>query len=408
MSERIRKLAKKYNRSVEDVVAALASFGETRYRQAEDLIPDALLGPLDKAIRKLPVAKPVIAAKPTRFEPALDRGGRSEVLPQNIPDNPGLNAALQEYLAAAPLADLKKSLGEKTKAAPAQATQPPSTEAILRESLGAEIHRRRLAEDALAEMRQEHLKALSFRQESLFGTQQALTQALAERERLLKQLEDLDSRCVLAQKALELEQQRSAGLQQQLDATRSDVEQQQVKLDSLHAQLQAELATRLALEAKLSVGSTAQAPVAKPSAGSTDVPALKSPLFPSAPSAHVETTSNREKAVREFLQVCRDKGIVMLNIVGGSPKYWQELQGLLPGLELRCVDGTAGMDQARARRQVEGADVTLIWGSSILSHRVSACYTELKNPSVLVIHHRGLEGLLRDAAEAISRMPAST
>lgn len=416
MSERIRKLAKKWNRSIDDVVAALASIGESRYRQAEDLVPDAVLGPLERALKKLPAsrapaAKSVGQPAGARFPEMLDREGRPEPMPTRIPDDPGLNATLQDYLAAAPLGELKKSLIDKKQSESRQpVTQPPpSTEAMLRDSLGAEIHRRRLAEDALAALRHELTRLQAERSSTLDETRAALDQARSElvqaRADAARQLTAAELRITTLLTELTTERQVAEGHLLRASALQLEVDHFKQQLEQLHSELQAELARRLALEARLE----ARLDSASPAGGSLAArpepvsPTTTSPLFPSAPSALPEqkSASNRDSAARRLVSACRERGITRINVVGGSPKYQQELKSLLPGIELRGIDGTSFMDQSRARQQVAGADLTIVWGGSILTHRVSSCYTDLKDPSVIVVHHRGMEGLLRDAAEFI-------
>lgn len=112
--------------------------------------------------------------------------------------------------------------------------------------------------------------------------------------------------------------------------------------------------------------------------------------------------SATRKAAKEFVDACRRGRLQRLLVVGGSPSYFAELQQVIGGqLDARFVDGTVRTDRQRAKQQVEGSDLTLVWGATLLDHAVSTLYSSLGDPRVVLVAHRGIGGMLRRATRAV-------
>ena len=111
--------------------------------------------------------------------------------------------------------------------------------------------------------------------------------------------------------------------------------------------------------------------------------------------------SDNRRAVTDFLEACRRRGVRRVVVVGGSPSVREELQSRLgTALELRLIDGTERRTQDRAKGDLEWADLVLVWGSSELNHKVSLLYTTgspALRHKVLTVARRGVAALLAGA-----------
>ena len=96
-------------------------------------------------------------------------------------------------------------------------------------------------------------------------------------------------------------------------------------------------------------------------------------------------------ALAAMAEACRRAGWTRLCVVGGSPMTHKRLQqeaGAL--LELRLVDGMKARTQQQARQDAGWAHLTVIWGATMLQHKVSDMY---KGRGCLQVNGRGLEEL---------------
>jgi hypothetical protein len=127
------------------------------------------------------------------------------------------------------------------------------------------------------------------------------------------------------------------------------------------------------------------------------------------PKTHCERCggSDNQRAVADFLEACRKKGVRRMVVVGGSPAVREELESRLGGqVELRMVDGTERRTGEKARHDLEWADMVLVWGATELHHKVSEHYTH--GPPALhhkVVHvaRRGVASLLAEAITHLKR-----
>ncbi len=274
--ERIRKLAKRLEVPTDDLLKVLEQLGHARYRHPSDMLPEAVVAEVQRAFRR---------SRPSAFrgagkagsdsfrseEPARAERGLPE-LPEEFPGEPALSAALKEYLAANPLAQAKvNSTRTETprdvKPSPATAApQPGSTEARLRESLGAEIRQRRMLADTLEETRADlaRLKAsFEAREQALrdeiaaihkkYEAQERLN--LAEKARLEQELADLQESLGERVALLERELHDTAASEREyraaLEETRDSESRLQEDLASLRTRLAEEVVARQVAEGRV-------------------------------------------------------------------------------------------------------------------------------------------------------------
>ena len=138
------------------------------------------------------------------------------------------------------------------------------------------------------------------------------------------------------------------------------------------------------------------------------------PAAPPAPAPAPDTAasedaadegSDLQRAAQVLAAACRAAGVQRLVVVGGSPTYRLQLRELLErfALELRLVAGQERRTQKQARADLAWGDVVLVWGGTLLDHSLSQLY---QGPTVRVISHRGLAGMMRLAAEGLEPRPA--
>lgn len=108
-------------------------------------------------------------------------------------------------------------------------------------------------------------------------------------------------------------------------------------------------------------------------------------------------SANRRGALL-FLDACNAAGFHRVVVVGGSVDIRRELPLLLDDLDVRMIEGTVTRPQRDAKRDIDGADVVLLLGSTELDHTVSAVYA---SPKTVATNQRGISALLIEAAGKI-------
>ncbi|MFG0284660.1 MAG: hypothetical protein ACF8R7_09590 [Phycisphaerales bacterium JB039] len=112
-------------------------------------------------------------------------------------------------------------------------------------------------------------------------------------------------------------------------------------------------------------------------------------------------------AVAEMVSACSRAGVRRLCIVGGSPEYSRQLRQLVgDALELRLIPGNV----ARTRKQADAdrlwAQALVIWGPTMLDHKVSNLYTAsgaTGGAAPITLHRRSIQEL----AAAVTRAAES-
>lgn len=110
-----------------------------------------------------------------------------------------------------------------------------------------------------------------------------------------------------------------------------------------------------------------------------------------------EGSANRRGALA-FATACRRAGLARVIVVGGSPDIRRELPGLLPDLDLRVVDGTVARPGRDVQRELDGADLVVLLGSTELNHTVSATWA---SPKTVATQTRGIGAFLLEAAAKV-------
>jgi hypothetical protein len=82
------------------------------------------------------------------------------------------------------------------------------------------------------------------------------------------------------------------------------------------------------------------------------------------------------REVRLLEDECLLHGLRRVTIVGGSPKYRRQLKQLFtdPRVSVRLQAGNVRVTSKKARQVMEGSDLVVIWGATILDHSVSDLY----------------------------------
>jgi hypothetical protein len=117
--------------------------------------------------------------------------------------------------------------------------------------------------------------------------------------------------------------------------------------------------------------------------------------------------SANQRAEQALIEACARQGVRKVAVVGGSPAVREELGAALGAtLELRMIDGTERRTLDRAKKDLEWADLVLVWGASELHHKVSLLYThgvpEARH-KVVQVAKRGVAALLGAAVEHLER-----
>ncbi|MBM3681274.1 MAG: hypothetical protein FJW81_08160 [Actinobacteria bacterium] len=110
-----------------------------------------------------------------------------------------------------------------------------------------------------------------------------------------------------------------------------------------------------------------------------------------------EGSANRRGALA-FAAACWRAGLARVIVVGGSPDIRRELPGLLPDLDLRVVDGTVARPGRDVQRELDGADLVVLLGSTELNHTVSATWA---SPKTVATQTRGIGAFLLEAAAKV-------
>jgi len=101
--------------------------------------------------------------------------------------------------------------------------------------------------------------------------------------------------------------------------------------------------------------------------------------------------------IDRMLASCAKAGWSCLCVVRGSPNARTRLEAELAGrLELRLVDGMRSRTRQQARTDLAWADYTVIWGPTLLEHKVSNLYS---GATCGTVRRRGIENLVRHVTE---------
>jgi hypothetical protein len=102
-------------------------------------------------------------------------------------------------------------------------------------------------------------------------------------------------------------------------------------------------------------------------------------------------------AMNRVWAALRRRGIQRLIVVGGGPGAHAELREHQPeDIELRIIPGDGNENEKSARTNIQWADLVVIWGGTILSHRVSRVYSDVRGAErekIVSLQRRGVAAL---------------
>lgn len=115
--------------------------------------------------------------------------------------------------------------------------------------------------------------------------------------------------------------------------------------------------------------------------------------------------SNNRRAALELKATMSRVAASRLLVVGGTPANHRALKRLLEDadIELRCIDGAVhAPTQKEAWGDLQWADITVIWASTPLPHKVSNLYTaERLGRPPLTVAQRGIGALCREVRRSL-------
>jgi hypothetical protein len=121
--------------------------------------------------------------------------------------------------------------------------------------------------------------------------------------------------------------------------------------------------------------------------------------------------SNNARAVGRLIRLLALHGVRRMLVVGGSPASRAQLESLLAGtVALRLVSGTQRRTREEARRDLEWADLTVVWGGTQLDHKVSNLYSRGRTSGafIVMLRRRGIEALAQVVSDRLEGSGADT
>lgn len=113
--------------------------------------------------------------------------------------------------------------------------------------------------------------------------------------------------------------------------------------------------------------------------------------------------SPRSALLNRLGEVLHARGVGNVLLVGGTEAYWREIQSGSPAtLNWRFIDGKTVKDDRYYRSHKEWADLTVIWASTPLNHKVSQKFPTTGRRGAITAPGRGVEAMIRDVLEALT------
>lgn len=125
------------------------------------------------------------------------------------------------------------------------------------------------------------------------------------------------------------------------------------------------------------------------------------------PSCEVCRGSEGERALLQMADTMAATGRTRLLVLGGSPASRTQIRESLRDrpIEVEFIEGDRPTGEKRARELSAGADIIVIWGGTILDHKVSQPFADLGEFSGkrITIAQRGAASLARGVIEHLRR-----
>lgn len=112
----------------------------------------------------------------------------------------------------------------------------------------------------------------------------------------------------------------------------------------------------------------------------------------------------RQALLMKLGNALQSRGLSRVLLVGGTGEYWQQIESSSPAdLEWRFIDGKKAKDYRHFRPHKCWAQLTVIWASTPLDHKVSQQFVSSPDSWVVTAPGRGIEAMVRDVLEALTK-----
>ena len=114
--------------------------------------------------------------------------------------------------------------------------------------------------------------------------------------------------------------------------------------------------------------------------------------------------SKDRSSLKEMASALVGSNVSKVLVVGGTEAKGREIREKSPsGVEWRFVDGTRSKDDRYFRPARRWADIIVIWGSTVLDHRVSSHFEAKGDARVITVTRRSIGALAEAVVEHLKR-----
>ena len=114
--------------------------------------------------------------------------------------------------------------------------------------------------------------------------------------------------------------------------------------------------------------------------------------------------SKDRSSLKEMASALTAAGINKVLVVGGTEAKRREIREKSPpGVDWRLVDGTRSKDDRYFRHNRRWAEIIVIWGSTVLDHRVSSHFESKGDDRVITVTRRSIGALAEAVVEHLNR-----
>lgn len=92
-----------------------------------------------------------------------------------------------------------------------------------------------------------------------------------------------------------------------------------------------------------------------------------------------------QAAADRFVAACAKARVQRVLVIGGTPEARASLVTLLAALDLRPIDGSSALNDDRANRLADWADVVVLWDQAALHHSVTEHFLDGRTRTVVVV-----------------------
>ena len=114
--------------------------------------------------------------------------------------------------------------------------------------------------------------------------------------------------------------------------------------------------------------------------------------------------SKDRSSLMSMASALADANVSRVLVVGGTEAKTREIREKSPpGVEWRFVDGTRSKDDRYFRHNRRWAEIIVIWGSTVLDHRVSSHFESKGDGRVITVTRRSIGALADAVVEHLNR-----